>query len=1573
MNHSRSCRRSRRSKRPASRHGGTQRLRIEQLESRLALDGATLANDVFDVGQNSPSANLDVLANDVFTADYTGARRVTSISYGSEGGSIEVAADGQSLRYAPPADFFGTETFVYVVDHEHTAQVQVHVRAPLAFDSLTIPPDGIQRRLEVMANDPFWPDYAGPREITSVSVTSAGGEVEIGADRRSILYTPPEGAYGKDEFVYIVDGVYPARVTISIPETLKPDQVELVQHTPGTFDLLANDPFWPGYAGQRRITHVLDADEGATVTISGDGRSVTYIPAPNAAGGDTFRYVVDGSYETSVNVAIHRPVRDDWLETDENSTNQSFNVTANDRYRDLGNFERDVIDRVTSVTQPESGGVVSISADGQSVIYTPPAGFSGTDSFTYIADGVHEAQVRVHVNRPVRDDYISHGVYQDTANAILDVLANDFLGNGYTGPRLITSVGPTEHGGVVSIGGGGQWLVYTPAAGYTGQDAFSYTVDGLLEARVTLSVASLAVGDYFNFCPDPAHGAYTLDVLNNDHFLRGYQGPGVITAISEFSGSGEVSIVDGRRLVFVPGPTGAASFKYTVDGKYEATVSVSLRNRLQSDSAVVDQNSTAQSLNVLGNDFSPIDVYHCGPYTGPRQITGVSASRQGGVVTIGDDGQSVRYQPPVDFHGEDSFTYTVDGIMQTTVAVHVIRRVRDDQFRVEGDAVGEALPVLVNDLFGADYVGARRITAVSAATAGGTVSISADGRSVQYTPAAGFSGVDTFVYTVDGRLKAEVQVRVDSTGQDQFPTFGTLEDYQQFLIDDALVRYEHLFGQPSWYSVLDGGFTSLNGAGAPPREHSDTNVQVAGVDEGDIVEFDADYVYMLTDDELVIVDAWPAEEMSVASRVDIEGRPVAEFLHGDRLTVISVMGGEFLPWDGLDFGAGLAGPMVDSALGPWYRMSPSTTLVTVIDVTQRTAPTIVQTTSMEGRYVDSRAIGDFVYLLISNDNAVAPPPRVITEGEPDPNDPIFTMGVYETREEYLARVTANPGEMVDGALPNYTAYGPDGEVVRTGLLNEAEGIYRPLVADARDLISVVSFNVESDEPGLASTSAVYTSGASAVYASLENFYVFDRDHSTEDGSLTRIMKFDWDAATGGVEFAATTTVPGSILNQFSADEHDGYLRLATTIANSGAGNWSGRAENTLFVLADDGGVFEFVGSLQNLALNETMRSIRYMGDRAFLTTYRNVDPLFGVDLSDPTNPRAVGHLTLPGFSSYMQLIDETHLLTVGQNTPSGVGGPTQVALFDVSDLAQPRRIDEYTFERFSTSEAQIDHHAFGYFAAHGLLALPTSRSYVERVDEDGDGYRETRKWVREDALSVLTIDVGAGTLAVELAGEIPHDTAVRRSGYIGDYLYSLSGDSVKVAHVSDPGVVIGEAIVADPSDDPPPVPFDPFDLRTYFSVESTLVPPPRFPAKARNGALWEAVEAAQSHLAAHLQGEAGASLMVSAEAAAPEAGGGFQVVLRAGDKQYLYFARGEHSVLLASEEFAFASDSAGGVWHAIGAAMPTMPGDHDFDGHVDEADLAVWRIAYGTGASADADADGDSDGADFLRFLMIVV
>ncbi len=768
--------------------------------------GLTLVDDVYDLHQNGPQVELDVLANDVIGDQYEGAGLITSVSFGSEGGRIEIRPDGLGLLYTPPADFAGIETFVYAVDGEHTANVRVSLLAPLAGDTFYVPPDGATVSLDVLANDPFWAGYEGLRQITSVSVSSGGSVVEIGADGRSINFTTStyEANFERETFVYVVDHQYPAQVKIERPVPLVKDGLKIVHGAaPTTVGVLQNDPFWNGYAGAKQITHVTQSRLGGTVEISANGKSVIYA-GPNELNPplsnpqyvhDSFTYIVDGVYEQSVTVSILNHVRNDQFEVDMNGLEVYLDVLANE-------WLPWAIDRVTSLTQPVNGGSVTMPPEGSGVLYTPAVGFTGYDTFTYTVDGRYEARVTVNVTRPVRDDKITEEVYQDTPDTVLEVLANDFLGNGYAGSGVITSVGPTENGGAITIGADGKSLLYTPAAGYTGPDRLTYTVDGELSASATLHVTALAQNDS-NLIEHYRLGqSFTYSLLGNDHFRQGYSGEGKVTSVEMVRGEGTFTFEPDGHLSFTPTNQGGAAFRYTVDGQYEALQNVWIASQTKGDHYVVDQNSPEHAFRVLDNDFK---VYRHS-YYGPRVVTGVSESAHGGVVTVATDGRSVLYTPAVDFYGRDSFTYSVDGFWTQTVTVEVIRRLRDDEFRVDSDDGAQVLPVLVNDLFGANYAGVGRITGVTAPVSGGVVEIAADGQSISYTPAPGFVGTDTFIYTVDGALKAEVRVVVDTPADERFPTFAGVDEYFEFLLYEALTALRG----PLWPARVELGDPLLN-------------------------------------------------------------------------------------------------------------------------------------------------------------------------------------------------------------------------------------------------------------------------------------------------------------------------------------------------------------------------------------------------------------------------------------------------------------------------------------------------------------------------------------------------------------------------------------------------------------------------------------------------------------------------------------------------------------------------------------------------------------------------------------------
>ncbi|MGH9004349.1 MAG: beta-propeller domain-containing protein, partial [Acidimicrobiia bacterium] len=185
-------------------------------------------------------------------------------------------------------------------------------------------------------------------------------------------------------------------------------------------------------------------------------------------------------------------------------------------------------------------------------------------------------------------------------------------------------------------------------------------------------------------------------------------------------------------------------------------------------------------------------------------------------------------------------------------------------------------------------------------------------------------------------------------------------------------------------------------------------------------------------------------------------------------------------------------------------------------------------------------------------------------------------------------------------------------------------------------------------------------------------------------------------------------VDGTLLGQYAMDEHDGHLRVATTSgpAFGGAEAEAQTSESHVLVLDPGNGALETVGSVSGLGRGETIRGVRFLGDVGYVVTFRQTDPLYTVDLSDPAAPRVVGELKIPGYSAYLHPVGEGLLLGVGQDaTDTGRRTGAQVSLFDVSDPAQPRRLDQVDLGQGS-SAAEFDHHAFLWWEPKGLAVIP---------------------------------------------------------------------------------------------------------------------------------------------------------------------------------------------------------------------------------------------------------------------------
>ena len=442
------------------------------------------------------------------------------------------------------------------------------------------------------------------------------------------------------------------------------------------------------------------------------------------------------------------------------------------------------------------------------------------------------------------------------------------------------------------------------------------------------------------------------------------------------------------------------------------------------------------------------------------------------------------------------------------------------------------------------------------------------------------------------------------------------------------------------------------------------------------------------------------------------------------------------------------------------------------------------------------------------------PERIPVDGEPASGDGIRLAippngqldSVYETQEQYLVRIE---GQVLELTLPRFASRDAAGQEVASGLLSEATDVYQPILAEHDSLVSVVVFDMASETPGPASAASVPMGSGAQVYMSNEALYLLQTwyQRTTLEGSneQTAVLKFDLAQTSGNVDMVAAGTVPGHVIKQFSVDEYGGSLRIATTKWNWGGSGPTG-PQNSVYVLhKQSGDALEIVGRLEGLAPGETIYSARFMGETAYAVTFRQVDPLFVIDMSDPTEPEVAGSLKVPGFSNYLQAIDGGCLLGLGRNADEQTGQyqDPQVSLFDVNDLSSPQLVDRYTIETGRTGGLGVfdDHHAIAYFPEYQVLAvaIPEGGDVWEPIGTEfanslgGSCYQppKTQVWV-------FRIDPSADPAAdppgenIQLLGQIEHEGNVRRTVRIGNLLYAVSEDAVSVHEVLNPAVQVAE-------------------------------------------------------------------------------------------------------------------------------------------------------------------------------------
>ena len=582
---------------------------------------------------------------------------------------------------------------------------------------------------------------------------------------------------------------------------------------------------------------------------------------------------------------------------------------------------------------------------------------------------------------------------------------------------------------------------------------------------------------------------------------------------------------------------------------------------------------------------------------------------------------------------------------------------------------------------------------------------------------------------------------------------------------------------------VEGDMSLGNAAASPPSDHSETNVQEAGVDEADLVKTDGDYIYLLNGNRFLILRSWPPAATAELSRVDLKGSPMGLFVQGDTAVAVSSV------WS----------YPTRSAAG-FIPVTNNLTRVTLFDITDRSAPKVVREIDLEGWYNTARLVDGYMHLVIGSYLPVYDFP-VTT--------PVLAMpGLAEVDAQGLnervavRRYAKRLSRMkLDQLVPRYEDRRPEGAglVSRVAPISECADFYVPEQPNGTSTISVVTLNLADPLGELQTASVVGDNGE--VYASADNLYVVAINagawywlDATKTGAHDKsvIHKFKLGAAP---QYVASGEVDGWIVNRYALSEvlYDGQevLRIATT-ENMWA--WQGQGEgprNRLFTLTQSGDRLNVLATLEGLGHEgERIYAVRYDGDRGYMVTFRQTDPLYTLDLADPAAPKVVGELKIPGFSTYLHPFGDGYLLAIGQNTDQG---GADISLFDVRNPAVPTLVDREWLGENSWSEAMYEPKAFTYFEPLRQLALPVQQQWWWEGSTAEDGAPE-----RKPFSGTLVFDVNTATGLSKL-GEVDHADFVSADGwywpqvqrnlYIGDSsgyaLYSLSELGLKVNDASN--------------------------------------------------------------------------------------------------------------------------------------------------------------------------------------------
>ena len=602
--------------------------------------------------------------------------------------------------------------------------------------------------------------------------------------------------------------------------------------------------------------------------------------------------------------------------------------------------------------------------------------------------------------------------------------------------------------------------------------------------------------------------------------------------------------------------------------------------------------------------------------------------------------------------------------------------------------------------------------------------------------------------------------------------------------------------------------------------HSDTETQVKGVDEADIVKADGTELYVLHGQKFLIVNAWPAPGMGLAGGLDIEGTPSEMFVANGKAVVFSTVDGAPL------FAAAGIAPRAaysDSYASPVYAGVADVALpggaypggvayqnpltkVTVLALDGGNA-SVIRELYFEGSYLSSRRVGSKVRVVLEGgthgpslqyypDFSQGSTSSTGVPVSPTQQDQILAWQNLEAKNESAIAATSysdwvpvsftkdasgvKAGTMAcnDFYVPTAgsTEFGvtqiqafdldapadAPGSVAIVGAAETVYGNETSMVLAGRAYTDPWVYRQQTLTPGVATPNGTSTTGTTTPVIPVETL------------NYTHLHLFDVARDPSQPAYVGSGTVPGDVKDQFALDEKNGTVRVTTTEQRSGPplANGNQNEVSHVFVLKNDGQALSLLGDAGEIAPGEQLYSTRYVGDKAYVVTWHVTDPLFVIDLANPAHPKILGELQIPGFSEYMHPLDDTHLLTIGretndtghQHTDAGYWYGLSIQIFDVTDPLNPALAYKYVYDGgdYATSEATQDHKAFTYFDDRKLLAFP----YVRQP-----GYGTTPDMGPSSTLEVFHVDVASG---IQKLGSVDHSSLLGTMpngnyGYCGGY------------------------------------------------------------------------------------------------------------------------------------------------------------------------------------------------------------